>query len=178
MKILVGYKSKTGFAKRYGEVIARELEGDLVTYKNLSSRKMSEYDVVIYGGGLYAGRVNGLSKVKEMFANSNAKMFVLYATGATPNEVVDKIEEVWNQNLSIEEREKLPHFYMQGGICYESMGFADKTLMKLMAKVLSKKQDKDSNEEGMALAISKSYDIFSKEYAKLLISYVKGVSAS
>ena len=58
---------------------------------------------------------------------------------------------------------------MQSGICYEKMSFANRTLMKMMSNVLSKKKNKDSVEEGFSQAIKNSYDISSKEYAAPLI---------
>lgn len=172
MKILVTYKSKTEFTKRYAEVIAQEVNGMLMDFKEVTVEKMSEFDVVVYGGGLYAGMINGYKKAKEMFEKSSAKKFILFATGGTPNEATKEIEEVWKHNLSAEELESIPHFYMQGGICYEKMSLPDKTIMKMMSKVLNKKKNKDSAEEGFAQAIKSSYDISSKEYAEPLIKYL------
>ena len=130
---------------------------------------MSGYDVVVYGGGLYAGMINGYKKVKDMFEKSSAKKFVLFATGGAPNESTKAIDEVWKNNLSEEELQTIPHFYMQGGICYEKMSFSNRTFMKMMSKVLDKKKNKDSAEEGFAQAIKCSYDNTSKEYAEALI---------
>ena len=92
MKILVTYKSKTEFTKRYAEIIAKEVQGDLVDFSKVTPEKMSEYDVIVYGGGLYAGMINGFKKAKEMFAKSSVKKLVVFATGATPNEVTEKVE--------------------------------------------------------------------------------------
>lgn len=172
MKILVTYKSKTEFTKKYAEIIVKEVDGKLLDFKDVTPEKMPEFDVVVYGGGLYAGMVNGLKKAKEMFDKSSAQKFVVFATGGTPNEVTVKIDEMWKNNLSEEERKSLPHFYMQSGICYEKMSFSNRTLMKLMANILSKDQNKDSTEEGFAQAIKSSYDISSKEYAAPLIQYL------
>ena len=76
MKILVAYKSKTEFTKRYAEIIAKETDGSLMDFKEVTVEKMSEFDVVVYGGGIYAGMVNGLKKAKEMFGMSSAKTFI------------------------------------------------------------------------------------------------------
>ncbi len=172
MKILVTYKSKTEFTKRYAEIITQEVNGMLMDFKEVTPEKMSEFDVVVYGGGLYAGMINGYKKAKEMFEKSSAKKFILFSTGGTPNEATKEIDEVWNHNLSADELESIPHFYMQGGICYEKMSFPDRAIMKMMSKVLSKKKNKDSAEEGFAQAIKSSYDISSKEYAEPLIKYL------
>ena len=169
MKILVTYKSKTDFTKRYAEIIAKNVDGYLMDFKEVTAEKMSEFDAVVYGGGLYAGMVNGLKKAKEMFEKSSAKKFIVFATGGTPNEATEEIDAVWKNNLTEEELASIPHFYMQSGICYEKMSFANRTLMKMMSNVLSKKKNKDSSEEGFAQAIKSSYDISSKEYAEPLI---------
>lgn len=104
-----------------------------------------------------------------MLEKSSAKRFILFATGGTPNEATKEIDEVWKNNLSAEELQSIPHFYMQGGICYEKMSLPNRTIMKMMSKVLDKKKNKDSVEEGFAQAIKSSYDITSGKYAKPLI---------
>ena len=172
MKILITYKSKTEFSKKYAEIIAKEVDGTLMDLKDVTVDKMSEFDVVVHGGGIYAGKINGFKKSKEMFDKSSAKKYVIFATGGTPNEATKEIEQVWKSNLSAEELESIPHFYMQGGLSYEKMSFPDRTVMKRMSKVLDKKKDKDSTEEGFAQAIKSSYDISSKEYAEPLVKCI------
>lgn len=173
MKTVVIYKSKTGFTKRYAEIIARELNCEAVDFKGITVEKMSEFDTIVYGGGLYAGMVNGMKKAKEMFDKSAAKRFVVFATGGTPNNATEAVDEVWKNNFTDEELKTIPHFYMQSGICYEKMPLPEKALMKMMASVLSKKKNKDNFETGFAEAIKESYDISSEAYAKPLIDFLK-----
>lgn len=170
MKILVTYKSKTEFTKKYAEMIAKEVDGCLVEFKKMTAERMSEFDVVVYGGGIYAGMINGIKKAREMFKQSSAQTFIVFATGGTPNEAVKEIDEVWKFNLSEEELISIPHFYMQSGLCYEKMSFLNKTIMKMMSNVLSKKKNMDSTDDGFAQAIKNSYDISSKKYAEPLIN--------
>lgn len=171
MKILVIYKSKTGFAKKYAEIIGNEVKADVLELGKATAEKMSEYDVIVYGAGLYAGSINGYKQAKEKFEHSSAKKFVLFATGATPNDVKDKIEEIWKTNLSEDEIESIPHFYMQGGLCYEKMGLLSKVLMKMMAGTLEKEYGYGESNQGPS--IRNSYDISSKEYTEELVSYLR-----
>ena len=113
--------------------------------------------------------INGCKEAKEMFGKSSAKKFVLFVTGGAPNEAQKELDQVWEHNLSAEELQSIPHFYMQGGICYEKMSFTNRAIMKMMSKMLNKKKNMDSAEEGFAQAIRSSYDITSGEYAKPLI---------
>ena len=169
MKILVTYKSKTGFAKWYAEVITKKVDGQLVEFSKVTAEMMSQYDVVIYGGGLYAGMINGFKKAKEMFNNSQAKKLVVFATGATSGEAIGKIDEMWKVNLSEEEMANVPHYYMPGGICYEKMSFFSRVFMKMMAGPISKEM---SNSTGQALthSLKTSHNISDEKYVKPLVS--------
>lgn len=176
MKILITYKSKTDFTKRYAEMIANEVNCDILPFLEVTNGTMSSYDTIVFGGGLYAGGVNGLKKANDMFHKSSAKQLIVFATGGTPNEGSDKeIAEVWARNLSPEELDTVPHFYMQAGLCYEKMSFPNRLMMKMFASMLGKKADKTDYEKGFAEAIKSSYDIFDKKYAEPLIQHLKGL---
>ena len=171
MKILVTYLSKTEFTQRYAEIIAKRLNADLADLRLVYADWMSEYDVIVYGGGLYAGMINGYKKAKEMFSESTAKKFVLFATGGTPNNDTAKIDEVWKMNLG-DEQQSIPHFYMQAGLCYEKMSFFNRLIMKMMSGILSKNQNTDAPAGEVANTLKHSYDISSPEYAQPLVQYL------
>ena len=54
-KIAVIYKSKYGSTKQYAEWIAQALDAPLFEASSVNPAQLAEYDVVVYGGGLYAG---------------------------------------------------------------------------------------------------------------------------
>ena len=99
MNVLVTYKSKTEFTKWYAEIIAKGLEADLAEFSEVTAEKMSGYDVIVYGGGLYAGRVNGFKKTKEMFATSTAKKLVVFQTPA-PDDIPQNNPSFLANNLT------------------------------------------------------------------------------
>lgn len=173
MKIAVIYKSKTGFTKKYAEMVAEEIDCTLMEFKKATVEIMSDFDVIVFGGRVCAGMVDGMNKAKEMFEGSKAEKFAVFATGGTPNEAEEVIEEFWENNLSEDELESIPHFYMQGGICYEKMPLFEKMIMKMMAHVMKNKKNKDDADAEFAKRIQSSYDISSKEYAEPLIQYLK-----
>ncbi|MGM9975184.1 MAG: flavodoxin family protein [Clostridiaceae bacterium] len=175
MKIIVIYRSKTGFTKTYADMIAEELKCKAIDINYLASTELKEYDTVIFGGRLSAGRIDGLIKAKELSKNSNVKNFIVFTTGATPNTVVDVIEKAWQTNLTVEELASIPHFYMQSGLCYEKMSGFDRLIMKIFAYIVSKKKVKDATEAGLEQAIQSSHDISSKEYIVPLVEYVRSI---
>lgn len=173
-QILVTYKSVTGFTKQYAKMIAKELDCQVLDFKEVSREIMSGYDTIIFGGRFHAGFVDGLKKAKELFKESKATKFIVFATGATPNTAKDVIEEAWKNNFTADEAEHIPHFYMQSGLRYEKMSLGDRLMMKVFAFMVKHKKDKSQSEREMEKALAGSFDISSKEYITPLISYIRG----
>lgn len=174
-KILLVYKSRTGFTKRYAELIAEELPCTLMDLKEFHENDLAKFDTLIYGGRFHAGRVDGLEKIKKLVKETKIKNFIVFATGATPNKAGAIIDEAWAQNFTNSELESIPHFYMQSGLNYERMSFPDRLMMKAFAAIMKKKKEKSEVEEEFEQAISKSYDISSKEYIQPLVDHLKGL---
>lgn len=172
-KIIVVYKSSTGFTKKYAEMIAEEINGTLAEFRTVTEDMLSEYDTIIFGSRAHAGRIDGYKQAKEMFRKASVRELVLFVTGATPNAAGDVVEEFWKNNLTEEEIKNIPHFYMQSGLCYEKMSLLDKWMMKGMVMMMKKKKDKNEYEKELERSIAGSYDISSKEYIMPLVSFLK-----
>lgn len=169
MNTIVIYKSRTGFTKKYAEWIQEELMCEIADYGDINSMDLDGFDFIIYGGRVNGGKIDSLEKVKTLLKNKKCH-FIVFATGATPLVASEEIERIMNNNFS---DNSIPHFYMQSGLCYEKMGFADKNIMKMVAKMLSSKEKKSDIESGTATAISKSHDISDKRYIRPLIECIK-----
>lgn len=182
MKTVVVYTSKTGFTKKYAEWIAEELECDVRELKGLTAGRLSEYDCIIYGGGLMAGKVGGFDKVKllanlDSFGGDDVKdggerHFILFATGSTPQDMPGTVEKIEADNVCDGEAvEKI--FYFEGGLDYENMGFMGRSMIKMMRKTVLKKKDITEEEKWLMSRIEKSYDGTNRDYIKPLVEYVK-----
>ena len=157
MKVI--YNSKTGFVKRYAEWIAQEIGCSVQAYHDSTSLD----GLVIFCSRVHVGKVEHLNKVKQRTNN-----LVVVAVGATPMAASVTIEQLWvNNNVK-----DIPHFYLQGGLSYERMGFLDRVIMKVFARMM--KGIKTEEEAGLAEAIQRSYDISSKEYIAPVVDYLKG----
>lgn len=172
-KILVTYKSVTGFTEQYAKWIAEELDCRAMEWKEASAKVMSEYDTVIFGGRFHAGFVDGLKNAKKLVAESARAKLIVFATGATPHTATEMIEGAWKNNFTPDELESIPHFYMESGLRYDKMSFSDKLMMKVFAAMVKRKKDKSEYEKAMEKALGNSYDLSSKEYIVPLVSYVR-----
>jgi len=172
MKAIVIYSSKTGLTQKYGSWIAEELGCKAFSMKE-AKKIMMNYDTIIFGGGIIAGKISGLRKMKSS-NRIKGRRLILFATGATKMEDAHKIMEIKNGNLTEEEKE-IPFFYFETGINYEKMSLPMKSMCKMIYKSLLKKENKTEEEMGMMKLFEKSSNHSNKDYIRPLIEYVRGL---
>lgn len=172
MEAIVVYRSKTGFVKKYAEWIAQELSIKAVPGEKIDVGDLKDYDTVIFGGGLYAGGINGIKLVKRTLEVYDDKRIILFSTGASPGRG-EEIEEVWNKAFTNDERKKIRLFYLRGGFDYDKLGMKDKMLMKLLKKKLESKKERTEDEQGMLDAYDDPVDFTNRDNIKELIELVK-----
>lgn len=169
--VLIVYKSTTGFTKKYVDWISKEIDCKIIPIDQFDQVNIDNYEVIVYGAGMHAGRIQGLKDFKKKTMNFEKKDIVVFATGGAPyrEEIISKIKI---DNFSEDEINQIGFYYFQSGINYERMGLIDKSIMKTYNKVLEFKSNKSDLESGTSKAISKSYDYSSSEYIKPMIEYL------
>lgn len=164
-KTLIIYKSNTGFAERYAKWLCEELDCDLKTYEDRETAVLFDYDTIIFGGGIYVGSINGISWLKSKLPELEGKEVIVFAAGAMPQDA-PQASEVFEKNFTQQEAEKIKTFYLHSGLCYERMSFKHKLMMKMLCKVLKKKQPE------IHKVLSTSFDHSSKEALEPLLRHL------
>ena len=125
MKILVTYKSKTGFTKKYAEWIAEELGCEAKDIKTITPKNVAEYDLVIHGGWILGGIINGYSKINSF----NPKRLIVFGVGFTPKAKVDFKKMAEENKLG-----DTPLYYFEGGTNPSKMGFVGRKIVEMVTK--------------------------------------------
>ena len=125
MKILVTYKSKTGFTKKYAEWIAEELGCEAKDIKTITPKNVAEYDLVIHGGWILGGIINGYSKINSF----NPKRLIVFGVGFTPKAEVDLKKMAEENKLG-----DTPLYYFEGGTNPPKMGFIGRKVVEMVTK--------------------------------------------
>ncbi len=170
MKTIVVYKSKYGYTKRYAEWIAEELSCDIK--ENAAFSDISGYDMIICGGGCYAGTINGSKLITKNLARLSGKKLILFAVGSSSGADKDIIP-FWEKNLTVEQRQAVAHFYLRGGFDYSRLGSADKLLMNMLKSHLKKIKDPDEETRGLLAAYDTPVDFTDKKRLKELLEYAR-----
>lgn len=160
-KIIVVYRSKSGYIKKYAEMIAQAVGADLADARRVNAKTLAAYDTIVYGGGLYAVGINGLGLIKKNLDALAGKRIIVFAAGASPPrpEVAD---EVRDKNFDAEQQKHIRFFLLRGGFDFSRLTLIDKLLMTLMKAQLSRKKDPTPDERGMLAAYDTPVD-FVKE---------------
>lgn len=146
MKTIVVYKSKYGYTKKYAQWLAESLGCDIK--ENASLADVMRYDTIIYGGGIYAGRINGAKLITKNLEKLSGKMLALFAVGANVGRPKE-LEAFWKQALEENVRLNVTHFYLRGGFDYGRLGSMDRFMMDMMKKMLLKKDVLTEDEKGL-----------------------------
>lgn len=170
MKTIVVYKSKYGYTKRYAEWIAEELSCDIK--ENAAFSDISGYDMIICGGGCYAGTINGSKLITKNLARLSGKKLSLFAVGSSSGADKDIIP-FWEKNLTVEQRQAVAHFYLRGGFDYSRLGSTDKLLMNMLKSHLKKIKDPDEETRGLLAAYDTPVDFTDNKRLKELLEYAR-----
>ena len=136
MKTLVAYKSKYGSTKAYAEWIAQELGCEAKEYKSVKASDLLQYDVIVYGGGLYAEMIAGINLITKNFDKLNDKKIAIFTTGLTPidcREYYDKM--VLPKNFKPHMLDKIKVFNYPGKMILDELTPVHRAAIKTLKKI-------------------------------------------
>ena len=175
MKTIVVYKTKYGSTKTYAEWIAEELSCEAVDVKDADIQKLSEYDTIIYGGGLYAEVINGVSIITKNLDKLKDKKIAVYTTGITPLDCRAYYDTyVIEKNFKNGVPENVKLFNFLGKMKMEELSFVHKAALKTLKKIMSGKKNPTEMEKLLVELCDADGDFSNKDDIKELISYIKG----
>lgn len=172
--IAVIYFSKYGATMQYAKWIAEKLECQLFDMKNLDKIDYLNLDTIIFGSGLYAGKIN----YKNIFESNINKKLVVYTVGLSDPNTTD-YQKIIDDNFNFELKNKIKFFHLRGGINYKKLTLIDKLLMFLLKKLkLDQKpeQEKTLDEVLMGETYGKEISFINKDTIIPIIEYIKGVN--
>ncbi|MCL2382388.1 MAG: flavodoxin domain-containing protein [Treponema sp.] len=177
---LVLYTSKRGSTRQYAEWIASALSADLHEPRQFLSRDWEKYSTVVYCGGLYANSVNGIRFIAKNHVKLRGKKIVVVACGLSYPHIAESVTRVVN-GIS----RKLPQamhanarlFMVRGSVTYSRLGFFEKFIIKMLEKMLRKK-DPDKlipEEQEMLSVLGNDFSFVDRASIQPIVDYCKGI---
>lgn len=170
---IILYQSKYGATKKYADWLVEETGYDCIETKDAKVANLQNYDVIILGGGVYASGIAGLQFIKKNIGRLGNKKIVVFAVGASPYDE-KAIMQIRKMHFK-DELCNIPLFYCRGAWDEEKMKFTDRTLCKMLQKVVAK-QNPDEYEpwqKALMCAAGQKCDWTDKAYLEALLKYIE-----
>jgi len=143
----VVYKSKYGSTKKYAEWIAEELGADLMEASETNAGSLAEYRTIIYGGGLYASGINGVSLITKNYQKLRDKNLIVFTVGLADPQIKEQFIPIIEKNFTEEMRGKIKIFHLRGGMDYKALGVMHRAMMSMLKRMVDKKDEGEKTEE-------------------------------
>ena len=140
MNAIVIYKSRRGATKRYAEYIAEKLGCRAVDVSYATAEDVQGADVVIYGGGIYAGAIAGSSFLDKMAEHIVPEHFIVFTTGLNDISNLSLLSMVMMRNVPDRLRRGCFEFHFYGALSYDSLKFMDRVMFRAMLSGIKAKK--------------------------------------
>ncbi len=166
---IILYQSKYGATKKYVDWLVEETKFEIIVTSKANINKVKQYDFIILAGGLYASGISGLSFLKKNYNDIKDKKIAIFCVGASPYEE-KAFKQICEHNLKNDIKD-IPVFYGRGSWDEEKMTFKDKTLCKMLQKVVAKQDPKTYEpwQKALMSAVGQKCDWTEKKYLQPLL---------
>lgn len=172
-RIAVIYQSKYGSTKQYAEWIAQQLGAELLPRSQVKPADLAQYDVVVYGGGLYAGGIAGA----DLVLKHPVKRLALVTVGVGDPKTTD-YAQVLRQAFPAGVPDDVRVFHLRGGMDYQRLSFLHRTLMGIIKKLMIDRTPPEKmNDEMRAIrdTYGKKTDFVDKDSIAPIVTYVNSL---
>ncbi len=175
MKSIVVYKSKYGSTKAYGEWIAEELSCEAVDAKSVKVDDLMEYDTIIYGGGLYAENIAGVTLLTKNMERLKDKKLIVYTTGITPLHYREYYDDmVWEKNFKDKGAEGVKVYNYLGKMVMSELSLPHRAALKTLKKIMGNKENPTEMEKLLIELCDVDGDFSDRSAISELVRYAKG----
>ncbi|NLG89080.1 MAG: flavodoxin domain-containing protein [Clostridiaceae bacterium] len=159
--MVIVYESKTGFTKRYAEMLAAKTGLKVYHVKEIS--KINQDEGIIFLGWTKVGKIQGLNKVRRY----NVKAICGSGTGRTAEPDVKAV--IARNNI-----EGIPFFYLRGGcLPLKKIKGMDRIMLSMFVKILKSRKEKDERTEESIDIILNGFDGVKEENLEPLLEWLK-----
>lgn len=177
MGSIIVYGSQYGSACRYAQELSKQTGVPFINYKKMPP--LSDKQIVVYIGALYAGGVLGLSKTLKGLSLQNGQRLIIVTVGLADPQILQIQKNIRNtiQNqvsASLYTRAKI--FHLRGAIDYQRLSWKHRTMMSLLHFFLQKKAAEEWSEEDSVLmeTYNKQVDLIDFSSLRSIINEMQG----
>lgn len=129
--VLVVYKSRYGATERYAKWIAESLGCEAMPMQQVKTATLLQYRMLIFGGGLYMGRINGVTALTRRFQELKDKTLFVFTSGLTEPGDDGYYTFLFTRNFTEKMRRQIHFFSFPGAVDAEKLSRFHRWIMKV-----------------------------------------------
>ena len=134
-KAAVAYYSKHGSTKLYAEEIARRTGADLFDAGKIKAKDLEDYDIIVFGGGIYSGGIKGLDLIRKNIRKKLAdKTILCFAVGITIDSEANRKQ--CDEINFVKQLEGMKCWYLPGAFRPEEIKGVDRQIINLTKRMI------------------------------------------
>jgi len=158
--MVIVYESKTGFTKRYADMLS--LKTGLKAFRVKELKGIDRDEEVIFLGWMKVGKIQGLDKVR----NYNIKAICGSGTGRTAEPSAETV-------IARNKIENIPFFYLRGGcLPLKKLKGMDKIMMAMFVKMLKRRKNPDEKTIESISIIENGFDGVKEENLNPILDWI------
>lgn len=144
---LIVYTSKYGSTKQYAQWLAEALSCEAKPLASVTTQDLAACETVLYGGGLYVGRVSGFQKFLKKLPQNGQQRLVLFMVGSTNPELQARYDEIAKQNIPAEWQPRFQAFGLRGDQKFSQMSWIHSIMMRMPKAMMERKPPEERTED-------------------------------
>ena len=169
-KFVVVYLSKYGSSKQYAHWLAQALGADLFDGDGLHIKDLKEYTTIVFGCGIYAGRLPIASLIKKAASSFPDKKLVLFTVGLTDLSNAEYFRILLQNNLH---GACPPAFHFPGQMNIKDMKLFNRMMIKLFLSSQRKKPPEQLTENDRTFLQTGQSGQLNRSAITPLITYIR-----
>jgi menaquinone-dependent protoporphyrinogen IX oxidase len=171
---VVVYKSAYGTSKAYAEHIASALNADLLPANKARLRALQAYKVIVFGGGIYAGRIAGAGPLGKLLKRLPGKRLAVFSVGFTPEARLDILEKVRANSFGDTLRHAIAFYHFPGPVPLDRLNLPHRVLLvgRKLSMIIKGAPKRAEQAKGAPGSAGKTLPL---DLTKPLIAFVEGL---
>ncbi len=158
--MVIVYESKTGFTKKYAEMLSAKTGFQLQRVNELS--KVNQEEEIIFLGWMKVGKIQGLDALRKY----NVKAVCGSGTGRTAEPDAETV-------IARNKLEGIPFFYLRGGcLPLKEMKGMDKIMLSMFVKMMKGQKEKDEKQEEAISIIENGFNGVKEENLQPVLEWL------
>lgn len=168
-KSAVIYRSKYGSTLQYARWIAEELGAELIEQTQVPVSALQEFELIVYGGGVYGGKVRGL----DILHNAKCRNVIVFTVGLEDPAKAGygKMEEEIHSHKGLEHAKI---FHLRGAMEFKRLRPFDKRAVSWVMK--AHKNPSEIKEIDRLTAPEAKLDFITPQAVQPIVDYAKSLS--